>query len=335
MATIRCMNSRAQGREPAGHIVKHPSFEQAIESSPLPAREGVVITPNYGDGRIAIVRSFEADIQSRVYALGSKFEVRALGIIEYGPHTYPLYELVAIRNLENPFVRLSGIVHGDEEAGGKAILRFFEEHIDRYLPFFNFIANPCVNPSGYEACSLQAMNGYHREFRREKNTGNINRSFGLSSEQQETQLIEAALKRGPPHYLFSMDMHECPPYYSDEVYTVEDAPKALWVYESCRDKKLSIGRALVESLPPHIEVCTWDTIYSDRNDGGVISFEQSTTGHAEYCEATSLDGHIFAHHTGHSFTTETPTGWKLEKRIEAQLHLLTHVLEVYLQRARE
>jgi hypothetical protein len=326
------MNTRDLGTRPPGYIGIHPAREAALSHPASLNHERVAITPDYGDGRISIERSFTEDIQSRVEALRSRFTVRPLGSIEYGPHIYPLYEISAIQNPENPFVRLSGIVHGDEPAGGKAILTFFERDIERYLQHFNFIANPCVNPSGFEACSLQAMNGYHPECRSNKNTGNINRSFGFASDQQEARLIEASLKEGPSRYLFSMDMHECVPYYTDEVYTPEDAPKAAWVYESCGTEARRIGRALVESLPHDIEVCTWEKIYSDRNDGGVIPFHPTTTGHAEYHEPTSLDGHIFAHYTGHSFTTETATGWKLEKRIRAQLHFLTHVLDTYIKR---
>jgi hypothetical protein len=292
------------------------------------------LNPDYGDGRIAILRSFERDITQRVEALRDQYDVSIIGEVSYSPHTYPMYEITAVKHPDNPYIRLSGLVHGDEEAGGKAVIEFFEKHAHKYIEHFNFIGNPCVNPSGYETATLQAMNGYHPEFRLEKNTGNINRSFGDALPQQEARLIEASLRQGPERYLFSVDMHESPPYYADEAYTPDDAPKEAWLYESCRDESLRIGRALTDSLPDHIEACDWDTIYSDTSDGGVIAFSPDTTAHAEYTEPTSLDGHVFEHYTEHSFTTETPTGWKLEKRVEAQLHFLMTILDTYIERVR-
>ena len=284
---------------------------------------------DYNDGRIAIIRSFEYDILRRVEALRSDITVETIDTVSYGRHSYPIFELTASKNLDNPYVRLSGLVHGDEEAGGKAILNFFEGPVFDYLDRFNFIANPCVNPSGYETASLQAMNGYHPEYRFEKNTGNINRSFGGALDQREARIIEESLRKGPPRYIFAADMHESPPYYQDEAYVPEDAPKGAWLYESCRGDGVEIGRNMTDTLPKHLAACDWDVIYSDKADGGVIAFSEDTTQHAEYSEPTSLDGHYFTHYTDHSFTFETPTGWKLEERIEAQLHFLTYVLGVY------
>jgi hypothetical protein len=288
---------------------------------------------DYGDGRIAILRSFEADITGRVEALADRFEVNTVGTATYGPHTYPIYQIVAVGNPDNPWIHLSGIVHGDEEAGGKTILYFHESgKIEDYLEHFNFISYPCVNGSGYETATLQAMNGYHPELRAEKNTGNINRSMGGALPQQEARILEEALRNGPERYLVAIDMHESPPYYWDEVYTPDDAPKGFWLYETCREESLRIGTEMTESLPPHLPACEWDTIYSDSADEGVIAFAEDTTQHAEYVEPTSVDGHLFAHYTDHSFTFETPTGWKLENRIEAQLHFLQTVLEIYIER---
>ncbi|GAA4648836.1 hypothetical protein GCM10023116_11090 [Kistimonas scapharcae] len=133
-------------------------------------------------------------------------------------------------------------------------------------------------------------------------------------------------------YLVTVDMHESLPYYQDDIYSPEDAPKGAWLYESCRSPSQPIGRLLTDSLPEHIEVCPWDKIYDDICDGGVIAFSPDTTGHAELNEPTSLEGYLFEYYTDHAFTLETPTGWKLEKRIEAQRHFLTTILETYQSR---
>ncbi|GAA4648849.1 hypothetical protein GCM10023116_11230 [Kistimonas scapharcae] len=160
-------------------------------------KQPTIYEPDYDDGRIAIIRSFERDIASRIECLKTPLDVSSLGEVAYGSHRYPLYEITAIHDANNPYIRLTGLVHGDEEAGGKALLDFLDDGIKQYLTHFNFIINPCINPSGYETATLQAMNGYHLASRTDKNTGNINRSFNGALPQQESRLIEASLKRGP------------------------------------------------------------------------------------------------------------------------------------------
>ncbi|MCB0337320.1 MAG: succinylglutamate desuccinylase/aspartoacylase family protein [Bdellovibrionales bacterium] len=319
-------------KQSPGTQSSHPALHKAspLDETRLPAHRAQSI--DYGDGTIAIMRSFYADFVKPMNALSQKFAVTSLGNVEYGPHQYPLYQVEAISDPALPFVRLSGLVHGDEEAGGKALLEFLRDGIDNYVRDFNFIVNPCVNPSGYETATLQAMNGYHPQYRTDKNTGNINRRFGGPMHQQEALLLEEALRSGPKRYLVAMDLHESPPYYQDEVYSPADAPKEAWLYESARTPDLRIGRYLTDTLPAHIEACKWDTIYSDTSDHGVIAFSSDSTKHAEYTENSSLDGYVFERYTDHSFTFETPTGWKLEKRIEAQLHFVRTVLNVYRDR---
>jgi hypothetical protein len=197
------------------------------------------------------------------------------------------------------------------------------------LPSFNFIAYPCVNPSGYEAASLQAMNGYFPDARVDKNTGNINRSFGGALDQQEARLIEADLGRLAKRFLFAMDMHESPPYYTDEKYSPSDAPRDCWMYETRAPGVEKIGPQLMATVPSDIKPCRWPVIYDEPSDGGVIDFCEATSAHAELCFATSLDAHLFRCYTPHSFTTETPTGWRLEKRIATHLHFLEAALRIY------
>ena len=280
----------------------------------------------YRDGSIALLRSYWTDFVAPIEMLPEYCSRELLTLLHYGPHAYPLYVLQCEQSPENPWIWLSGVVHGDEDAGGKAILEFVRDDIEAYLSDFNFLMVPCVNPSGYEALSLQSINGYHSFMREHKNDGNLNRLFGTASKQQEVMALEGLLVREERSFLLAMDLHESAPYYTDETYTALDAPRGCWLYETCGKDVSSFGNALLASLPDTYEVCSASVIYDDSAERGVIT---EITGHQELGDMTSLDGYIFTRYASHSFTTETPTGWRLEDRIIVQRHLINEAVKQY------
>jgi len=51
-----------------------------------------------------------------------------------------------------------------------------------------------------------------------------------------------------------------------------------------------------------------------------------------YAAGTTLDGYVYGKYSQHTFTTETPIGWPLDKRVQAHLLWLRTALEKYSAR---
>ncbi len=66
-------------------------------------------------------------------------------------------------------------------------------------------------------------------------------------------------------------------------------------------------------------MCDWPTIYDDISDRGLVSYP-SGQRNVIYGQGTSFDAYLNGRYAAHSFTTETPTGWSIEDRVD------THVL---------
>lgn len=266
---------------------------------------------------IAIIRSYAHEIIAKVNCLKAPVQVDVLGEVKYFQHCYPFFRITVAASSQTNLksILLSAGVHGDEPAGIYTILKFLEDHIEEFLDKYRFVIYPCVNPSAFEASTLETMNG-----------ANLNRLFTPETSQTEIHLIIEDLLKLNLDFQFAMDLHEAPPYYEGEGYLKKDNPHACWIYESRRDECERLGRGMIDTLPPDIEVCTWPFIYHDISDRGVINFLAETTGNPVYAEGTTFDAFVFERYTGHSFTTETPTGWSMEKRVRTQLHFLLTAL---------
>src|SRR3989344_4520494 len=147
------------------------------------------------------LRSYQDEIVYRIEHLQSKFDVETFGEASFGYYTYPLYRIIAKRNGNESLkknVLISGLVHGDEPAGGFAVLHFLNQMVDKYIDRFNFFCYPCVNPSGFET-----------DMRINMNYVDLNRDFKELATSQEVGHIINSLKNGPSRYHLSIDMHEC------------------------------------------------------------------------------------------------------------------------------
>lgn len=239
---------------------------------------------------------------------GSWFDIHNLGTVEYHMEPtkeYPLFGIVA--EGRGPTVLISGGVHGDEVAGVYAVLEFFEKHVGDYLDRFGFVGLPCVNPSGFEKGTSETFGI------------NLNRQFGVRRDT-ETELVERFLEKQDLRYLFTMDMHE-----TDEC---EGWPTECWLYETQKDISKRIGTQMIAELPPNTPVCRWPEIPEsggDQNNSGVIWYPEGL-GNSEYVEGTAFQEFLYAHYTNHSFTTETPIPWDLEKRVKVHLSFLESAL---------
>ncbi len=261
---------------------------------------------------------------SRALAVVEGVSVRTLGVVWHAGNRYPLYcarhPAKALPDL--PCVLISAGVHGDEPAGVYAALDFLRMLAAEGAAEFNICVIPCVNPSGFETASLESLAGV-----------NLNRQFGCASTETEVSAIESWLAREDPRFRVTFDLHEVSPDYSGEGFTRSDNPRGCYLYETVGNVSWRIGRALIDSLPKGTEVCRWPKIYRDDNRDGVVSYPEA--GHnLVYRKKTTLDAYLNGRHTLHSFTTETPTGWPLEKRIGIQVAWIRRSLSLIQKQMR-
>ncbi len=256
-------------------------------------------------------------IQARLDKLVG-FEQTKLGPVTYGTKHYPIYALVSKGPQgKRKNVLLSAGVHGDEPAGVFSLLQFLERDVARYTDRFRFFVLPCVNPSGFEADSLENHGG-----------NNINRAFKKETPAQEAKLVMDQLAMWKETFAFTIDMHEIPAYWADEGFTEKDNPKAAYLYETQLEKGKRIGRDMLNGLPKDAEISHWPKIYGDSAVRGLVSYPEGN-GNKIYAEQTTLDGFLHGRFSAHTFTSETPTGWPLEKRIRVQLSWLETALKHY------
>lgn len=234
---------------------------------------------------------------------------------------YPFYQIK--RGVGSNKVLLSGVLHGDEPAGAYAIIHFFQSISHVYENDFEFTAFPCTNPYGFEHNARE--NAFNL---------NLNREFKHDSTSQETQLIMARLEK----YLFTMDLHETwPDSTRVEGYSepVGEGPDSFYFWEYCRQKDKRVGTQILRNiLEAGINVCTWDKIYDDNNNGGVIWFPEDCKTECFDSDAV-FDAYLEKFHTTHSFTIETARNEALEDRVKAYMISLTTVLGHYRQSLRE
>lgn len=260
-------------------------------------------------------RDYNQEVTERIKSLPSDFQKQIIAEVSYSSEKHPLY-CVMTPKTNSSNVLISGGIHGDEIAGVYACLEFLEKHAQNYKDL-RFITFPCINPTGFELDRLENYKGL-----------NLNRLFGTDSKEPEIKSIENFLKKLNLNYLFTMDFHEVDPEYEGEGFTKEDNPTECYIYETQEDKSKRIGRKIINELPSGTEVCDWPEIYGDKNNKGVVSYPESC-GNPIYAEATTFDGYLNSQYTDHSFTTETPLGWSLEKRVATHLSFLLTALNHY------
>lgn len=215
-----------------------------------------------------------------------------------------------------PVVLVSAGVHGDEPAGVYAAIKLLQLVVPQHRHRFNFVVLPCVNPTGFDNHTLETADG-----------ANLNRIFGTGSLQPEVRTIEQWLADTILRFCVTFDLHETRPDYEGEGFQKSDNPLGCYLYETATNRKQRIGRQLIEALPPSMEVSREPKIYLDDNSNGVIYYPEACHNPI-YRQNTTFDAYLNGRYTNHSFTTETPTDWKLEKRVEAHLTWLVKALEL-------
>jgi murein peptide amidase A len=261
------------------------------------------------------MRDYACDVLAQLAGLPATWR-RRIARIEHGSKQYEMQAVIAESGARVPWVLLSGGIHGEEPAGVHALIDFVKTSLSQHLGSYNFVVLPCINPSGFEAGTSDPASG-----------PNINRSFGLANGAAEAREVERFLRELDRRFLFTMDLHEIDPNWAKEGFRPQDNPHACYLYEFARSPSMRIGRQMVDTLPDGIEACAWPRVYCDVNDRGVIAYPQSN-GNPVYAKGTTFDAYLFANHTGHAFTTETPVGWELEKRKTVHLHFIAAALHL-------
>ncbi len=267
--------------------------------------------------RIAIHRSFWRDVAQRSHSLDGVV-AKTVGHVRSAARPCPLLCLEprssGVGDEHKEAVLLSAGVHGDEPAGVHAALDFLEAAPAELRDHFAFFVLPCVNPSGYEANTLESVSG-----------ANLNRLFQRDSQQPEVRMIERWLASAGRSFRATFDLHEVPPYYRGEGFGEKDNPDGCYLYETASPGLERLGPAMIASLPEEATVCHWPTIYGDINTGGVIAYPDACRNPV-YAQGTTFDGFLNGRHTKHSFTTETPSTWDFELRVKTHVTLLRSAL---------
>jgi murein peptide amidase A len=134
--------------------------------------------PTYQD----IVRRWKAlrarDVRVReVACIGAP---RTLLCAEYGDHKLPA-------------IHIAAGVHGDEPAGPHALLALVEN--DDLDSRFSYRIWPCTNPTGYDACTRESIDGL-----------DVNRTFGRGGSSPESKAIITANR--DLKFELAIDLHE-------------------------------------------------------------------------------------------------------------------------------
>ena len=248
-------------------------------------------------------RNFRA-ISQRMDRLGRSVRVHyhILGIIRYGGESYPIsaYTINPQRSTSAAKrVLLTGCVHGDEIAGGEALLRFIEEMVVRTQLYesYSFDIIPIVNPWGW-AHNLR-YNG---------NGEDINRDFA-SKRTEEAQILKRFLMSRESYDLF-LDLHE-------------SRQQGYFIYQYLRTRYsyAPLFIDLVQSRERRVENRYRDFIFKVKE--GVLHIPPIVLWYPRIARRLALDHFMRFEFTDHSYTLETPMRDAFRERIAAH-HLTIH-----------
>ena len=217
---------------------------------------------------------------------------------------YRMYRLDFNKIPKKIHVCLSAGAHGDETNGVDILLKFLKKHRndEEYLRNFEIISFITSNPLHYEYGDVP-------------NRGMINRWFmRTDKEMLEIRNIKKSLSNESID-LF-LDMHG-------------DIDKnGFYCYERRFDKRLSIGRNIVDSVSKAYKINEDRKIYNDQNSNGVIFVD------GEYREG-SFEEFIFHKGAKFSLTIEYPGKLLKRDRIRCGVMAIEAALESYRKQRRE
>jgi hypothetical protein len=145
-----------------------------------------------------IKRSYEADVLRPIDSMGSRFEVKQYGHLDYDAARYPLFAIMSRNRSDKlPWGLVTGGVHGYETSGVQGALQFIEQHAQSYEDRINLVVAPCVSPWAYEVIHRWNMHAI-----------DPNRSFRESSPAQESASLMRLIEPLRDAVLVHVDLHE-------------------------------------------------------------------------------------------------------------------------------
>ncbi len=242
-------------------------------------------------------RSYADEVESRILALASRFDVQAYGQIAYGTEHYALHA-VHSRDWDDalPVALVTGGVHGYETSGVHGALRFLDQHAEAYAGKVNLLVAHCVSPWAYER--IQRWNA---------NAIDPNRSFRANSPAGESEALMALVAPFLGRFLMHIDLHETTDTDESEFRPALAArdgkpfepgtiPDGFYLVDDSENPQPDFQRAIIEAVAKVTHIAPADP------DGTIIGSPVVAPGVIEYAlKPLGLCAGI----TGARFTTTT------------------------------
>ncbi|MBA3989133.1 MAG: peptidase [Idiomarina sp.] len=236
-------------------------------------------------------RSYQVDVISQIDALASHFDVESYGELDYthlnaaaaDAARYPVFVLRQTdENPDNPYVLVTGGVHGYETSGVHGALAFAREQASHFSADFNLVIAPCLSPWGYE--TINRWNPLAVD---------PNRSFKANSQAQEAALLMAYLEQQGIDFLAHIDLHETTdtdnsefrPALAAREGTVNDnwnIPDGFYLVADSERPQAEFQRAIIQKVAAVTHIAEPDEqgklIGADMVDQGVIEYAAKPLG---------------------------------------------------------
>ena len=269
--------------------------------------------------RPSIVRSYNLHVLNQLPKKTTSISYETIGKSELGN---PIVCIKVEHDKNNPYILITGGVHGDEPIGPLFCVHCFDV-FEKYTRF-NYIIIPSINPDGFERDTRENKRGVdlNRDAKEgteeDDDTGEL---VELSPASKEMKAVMEYIRSLGITFEMSIDIHESGG--SEGVESDDDpAPSAFYMWEINPDIETRLGQNVINALyDNHIPTCNWETIFGDTNNNGVIFYPEGCLS-AEYSKAKTLDS-FCKQFAKRSFTTETSIHDTIEYRFKVLEIVLT------------
>ena len=225
-----------------------------------------------------ILRSYKADVLSKIENLKDHFQIEAYGKLKYTEGTYTLYRIMSKKiDSKKPNILITGGVHGYETSGVHGALKFTSERAKDWEEDFNFVCYPCISPWGYETIN-----------RWNPDAIDPNRNFRDNSPAGECSAIYNSLKDLGLNFLAHFDLHETTDtdntVFRPDLEKRDGIPQEVWdipdgfytVGDTGRNE-LDFQKAIIESVSKVTHIAPSDSqnklIGEDTLAPGIINYD--------------------------------------------------------------
>lgn len=241
------------------------------------------------------IRNFRAISQRMIRLAGSPhIKLKLLGDVRYGGATLPIVGLFFAYQSECEQKRrilLTGCVHGNEIAGGEALLQF--------------LGDLAVDPTGYESVCIDTIPivnpwGWIHNTRYNGDGEDINRDFSTSRSQEAKILKDFILSRG--EYDLAVDLHESkkPGYFVYDYIRKNESFSGIFI-----DTVADYGKPVEQEYRE----------FGFRVRDGILRIPAPLLIYVKLARRYSLDHYMRTSFTQHAYTFETPLADPFAHRI--------------------